>query len=570
MSQYFDKLIDTVVQSTGANTGSLTTTADRASFQTNVKADIARLVQQYNNVVYPAISVLRSGPTKDDVLEHGIEGRTVTTFGDATEDAAECYWNTAIGQPASIKETIDYLLSDLARLENLIAAFAVATVFDDTSILSAINCLQLDRSQMAKDAFGTSYSVDCDGNADLTYSLAHHVDALGAMFSGFPGTGLSHSGTYPTLSLSILSSNITWNSIIPQTVVASLPPNLAAIRTFVGMDAPNDSTPDYSAHVGSPLVWISDADSLEKAIALLDQAVGPTLGANVGGGRQVYKNKTANTLNFRTFGSASGLIGVTQGLNLIDLDLNADLNDLGDAVIAAPANGDLLTYETATAKWKNKPDPNVLGADWVPPKDFIAVSDAPATLQVRPGNPIIVNYYDHSALGADELSLYYLKFTGGAPAADAQRINWTLGAPHTNTAATDPHARNCRVLAYFMLPDDFAGWGGAGGTITFELQLGQSTAAPSAGIIPDGQLIDFAGNTWGTVLQRTITAPVAAPALTHYVLDFGITTLNPYNVDGVVHFRLLLDDDVADVPTGDFADGNAHIWLLGTRVVWLR
>ena len=64
MSQYFDKLIDTVVQSTGANTGSLTTTADRASFQTNVKADIARLVQQYNNVVYPAISVLRSGPLK--------------------------------------------------------------------------------------------------------------------------------------------------------------------------------------------------------------------------------------------------------------------------------------------------------------------------------------------------------------------------------------------------------------------------------------------------------------------------------------------------------------------------
>lgn len=49
-----------------------------------------------------------------------------------------------------------------------------------------------------------------------------------------------------------------------------------ATRTFVGMDGIGDSTPDYSTHVGV-LKHITDGDSLELAIAKLDQVTPTTI-----------------------------------------------------------------------------------------------------------------------------------------------------------------------------------------------------------------------------------------------------------------------------------------------------
>lgn len=565
MSSYFNKLLNTVVQSTGANTSLLVTASDRASFQINVKADIARLVAQHNLVLYPILSSLRSGPTYDDVVEYGIEGRTVTTFGAATSGSAPCYWNATLKAPASIKETIDYLITEISRLENFIAAFKATTAYDDSSILGTIYCLQFNDNQIVLDTFGSDYSLDCDGTTDLSYPLARHIYEIGTqLINGFPSMGLSFTGTYPALSFDVLLSQITIDTTLPNTVITGLPVNLAAIAAFTGMDNLNDFTPDYSPY-GGPLNWIADGMPLEEAIASLDQSLEVVTAVNVGAGAQVYQTKTASQFSFRTLTSTSGLISLTQNPNEVDLDLNAGINDLTDVTIAAPTNGQYLRYDTATSQWINAAGSNLGGSDWVEPSQCIAPVAAPVNLR-DPGPPIlpiVVNYYDYpGATEAEELSFRYLEFAGGDPIPpDAQRIMWTLGVPNIPPVTLT----KCRTLAYFVLPNTWAA--GAGGTATFDLQIGESTTPGSYGVIKDGSQIIHAGNTWGAQVAKTMTVPAATPGLTLYVLDFGTLTFNPTG-DGVVNFRLKLD--AVTVPTGEFVSNSAEIWFVGAEVVWLQ
>jgi len=571
MAGYFNKLIATLVQSTGANTGLLSTASDRASFQTNVKADLARLISQYNNVVYPAFISLRSGPAYDDVIEYGVEGRSITTYGGATSAGAPCYWNTSLNAPASIKDTIDYLITEMDRLENLLSAFEVDGTYDDSSILQAIYCLQLDRSQIALDTFGEDYSTDCDGSADLNYPLARHIYEIGQLLNGFPSMGFSFTGSYPTLSLNVNLSEVNIDTTLPLSVITELGADLGAIRTFVGMDALEDSTPDYSVHVVNPLNWIADGMSLEEAIALLDEVAETITATNLGAGARVFASKVASQLGFRTLTGTSGLITATQNPNTINLDLVAGLDDLTDVTLVAPSNGQLLIYDSAASQWVNSTDGNTVGNNWVEPAQCIAPAAAPINLRDPgpPVSPIVVNFFDYAgATEAEELSFRFLEFkVGGQPCPDAQRVMWTLGVPNTGMAASSLKVSKCRVVAHFVLPDSFPWGGGAGGAALFDLQIGQSTTAVE-GIITNRTQIIHAGNIWGTVVSKTLTAAPGALPLTSYVLDFGTTSLNPAAKDGLVNFRLRLNPLTA--PTGDFVNNAAAIWFVGATVVWLR
>lgn len=117
---YFNDLLVTAVQRTASNLGKLRTEADRASFQNNVKADFVNLFNLYNNVLYKLILSLRSGPELDDAIELGIEGRTITTYGTATQGDGDCFWDSTNGVPQSIKGSFDVLLTQIADLQNQI------------------------------------------------------------------------------------------------------------------------------------------------------------------------------------------------------------------------------------------------------------------------------------------------------------------------------------------------------------------------------------------------------------------------------------------------------------------
>jgi hypothetical protein len=532
MSQYLNNLISSLVQSTGANSGTLSSPTQRSSFLRNVKADIARIVSQHNNVVYPVFRTLRSGPTRDDAIALGIEGRTITTFGAATASGAECYWNSTIKAPASIKETIDTLISELSRLENLIAAFESGQTFDDTSIWQALYCLQFNDAQLAKDAFGTNYGLDCDGNDNLTYPLAQHLDAIGAFFNNYPGTGLTYPDSYPSLQLQILSSEIAWQpSTVPMTSVIGLNTSLQAIVQFTGMASFADNSPNYGAHVPA-LTWISNGDSLEKAIALLDQKVETITGSNVGGGAEVFKTKTLSDLIHRTIVSSDASISVSETANTIDLKL---------------AGG-----------------PPVFASDYLVPEHFIAAANAPITL--RPlGGTINVQWVDINPGNATtEMSVSFLEFTLSNSIAANQRIMATrsnadlgVGSPLRPTTV--------RVELTFALPSGYTVWGGAGGGISFDLDLSESTVPLSAGVLSGGMNLAHNGGTWTPAASRNLVVAPGAADHDVWTIDFGLYALDNNSNQGIVNLRIQPQSGSA---TGDFLAGDAVIWLIGARLTW--
>lgn len=269
MANQLNQVLKNLVQRTSTNTGKLRSEDERAAFSNNVRDDFASVLNQLNTVYYPLMATLMSEQTLN-ALDYGLSGNVIKTHVTADLASASAYWNNSLARARTIKETIDVLLAEITRLEGLVNEVEAST-FDDSALQSDIDDLTLDLQQLAKDTMGPVYQLDGDGVANLSNSLAQALDAIGAFFVGFPGTGNTYTTTYPTLSLSILLSNITLDTTIPPTIVAGLVPNIAAIRTFIGMDSALDSTPDFSAH--GAITYISDGDSLELTAWKLDAAL---------------------------------------------------------------------------------------------------------------------------------------------------------------------------------------------------------------------------------------------------------------------------------------------------------
>lgn len=276
MSDQLKKVLKRVVQRTSSNTGKLRTEDERAAFSNNVRADIASILEQVNSVYYPLISTLMSEQTLN-AIDYGLSGNVMKTNIAADAASAAAYWDTTVQRARTIKETVDVLLSEIARVESLISSLTDSSEYDDSELLADLAALTLDLQQLKKDTMGPNYQFDGDGVANLTFSVSQALDALGALFGGWPGTGNTYSTTFPTLTFSVLLSSVILDTTIPMATVANLTTNLTAIQAFTGMDTGIDSTPDYSAH--NALTYISDGWSLERAIAALDDAIASALPA---------------------------------------------------------------------------------------------------------------------------------------------------------------------------------------------------------------------------------------------------------------------------------------------------
>lgn len=270
MADQLSKVVKKIVQRTSTNTGKLRTEDERAAFSNNVRADLASILDQLNTVYYPLVNALMSEQALN-ALDFGLSGNVIKTHVQADAASAEAYWDDTVSRARTIKETIDVLLAEIARLESLISELSDAAQFDDSEIWAELSEQDLDLRQLAKDTMGSSYTLDGDGNANLTYSLAQALDAIGAFFTGWPGTGNTYTSTFPSLTLSVLLSQVVLDTTIPQSTITDLVADLATIRTYVGMDNSSDSTPDYTAH--GAVTYILDGDSLEEAIQKLDAAI---------------------------------------------------------------------------------------------------------------------------------------------------------------------------------------------------------------------------------------------------------------------------------------------------------
>ena len=266
-----DQTLKNVQQRTGDNTGRLRTDADRVAFSKNVKTDLAVIINQLNSVYKPLVETLAS-EFNLDALDYGLSGNIIFTHINATPASALAFYDTSLNRPRTIKETVDVLISEVARLETEISRGVDPVEYDDSLLRSAIDRNELNLQQLKKDTVGSNYTFDNDGLADLTYPLSQHIDAIGSFFSNFPTTGNTYSGTYPSLALEVLLSQVTIDTTLPQSTITNLSNDLTNIRNFIGMATVGPELPNYSDH-GSISV-VSDGDTLEQAIQKLDAASG--------------------------------------------------------------------------------------------------------------------------------------------------------------------------------------------------------------------------------------------------------------------------------------------------------
>lgn len=99
-------------------------------------------------------------------------------------------------------------------------------------------------------------------------------------------------------------------------------------------------------------------NSIERRLNAIGGGAGQAnTASNIGvGGVGLYQQKVGVDLQFRNINAGSAIITVALDApnNEVDIDVDPsqiDLNDLGDVNAGAPANNDLLTWNTATARW---------------------------------------------------------------------------------------------------------------------------------------------------------------------------------------------------------------------------
>lgn len=269
--------LEQLVQKSGGAAGTLSTDQQRLLFSKRVIGDLSNIIYQMNNVYYPLFATLSSTNTLN-ALDFGLSGNILFTHINATQASSSLFYDNVTGRPRTVKETIDVVLTELQRIENLIGNDTTADEYDDTEVRGLITKNDRNLQQTRKDAFGPNYAFGNDGNADLTYSLSQHIDNLGQFFTDFPSTGNTYTATYPTLSLDINLSDINIDTTLAQSVITGLTADLGYIRTFVGKTTTGAETPTYSAH--GTITHVSDGQSLEEAIQTLDAAVPTTVVAH--------------------------------------------------------------------------------------------------------------------------------------------------------------------------------------------------------------------------------------------------------------------------------------------------
>jgi hypothetical protein len=208
-----------------------------------------------------------------DVFTLGLSGNILITDVSASSGSAGAFYSSGLGRTLTIKESFNVILSELAVLSRTISAQATTNVDAEIAALQSSDGFQgLNLTQLSLDLGGPQYTLDDDGAADLTYPMAQHVQSLGALFSGFPGTGLAgFTNAYPALTFPVNLSDVVIDTTVPVTTITNLNTSLTAIKNFTGMATAVDDTPVYTDH--GAIVYVADGQSLESAIQTLDETI---------------------------------------------------------------------------------------------------------------------------------------------------------------------------------------------------------------------------------------------------------------------------------------------------------
>ena len=110
--------LQSLVQRTAGSSGKLSTTSERQAFSLAVKNDLSNIVGQLNTVYKVLVNELVS-EVGLDALDKGLVGNVILAHKDATSSSSSVYWNSTKSRPNTLKESTDYIISELSRIENI-------------------------------------------------------------------------------------------------------------------------------------------------------------------------------------------------------------------------------------------------------------------------------------------------------------------------------------------------------------------------------------------------------------------------------------------------------------------
>lgn len=221
-----------------------------------IKTDLANLSKEWNNKLVKIVTGLPNGSddTGINAFVYGIDGNHCYVEHGVTSSSDDLtYYDSGNDRPVTLKEAFDSLhtridninedlqeeiANSAAALTNAEKAAIGWNIFDSTKTSSSTSLdgksenNRLNIVQLARDLYGSGYSLDSDGAANLTNSVQAMVDALLELHNGnwSDDATLSHAGVSITLSQTGINDSATENDSFTGTP-ANLEEDLNQIRT---------------------------------------------------------------------------------------------------------------------------------------------------------------------------------------------------------------------------------------------------------------------------------------------------------------------------------------------------
>src|SRR6056300_27414 len=171
--------------------------------------DLNNISAYINTLLVPAMQGLASGPKYPyDAVVDGISGLTTITYPEEkgnNQFNIGLYWKkdseTEPGRPCTIKESFDYLLSNL--VDRIVEVQQSTT--DLTEVWEQIRCNSLNLERVKKDSLCEQYILECLSNKQREWDLSKHIyEILFQLTEGHDEAQLAEldSGAdYPSLSI---------------------------------------------------------------------------------------------------------------------------------------------------------------------------------------------------------------------------------------------------------------------------------------------------------------------------------------------------------------------------------
>ena len=192
--------------------------------------DLNNLADYINQILVPGLSSVASKPAYPyDAVESGISGLTLITYPEEQGNDqfnSELFWKPGAtpetGRPCTIKESFDYLLSNM--IDRVVEIRESLVNLDP--LWDQIRCNRKDLLRLSKDTFGLKYTFNCDDSPTKTYALGEHVYQLIAQLTNNPnnvGNELdTGSSDYPTLTLNLPNTAVATESLRGISEIASV------------------------------------------------------------------------------------------------------------------------------------------------------------------------------------------------------------------------------------------------------------------------------------------------------------------------------------------------------------